>query len=104
MCDYRVGVDVFGTLHSKYRFVSRHIGRNHQGIAEKEFTKRTATVPVGGNPKAKGPFKLVSALETASSVKLVVFGIPFNGQTEVCRATGEPKERVAKKEATRMVR
>ena len=57
-----------------------------------------------GNPRAKGFLTVVSALETASSVKLVVFGIPFNGQTDVCRATGEPKERVARKEATRMVR
>ena len=48
--------------------------------------------------------KLVSALETESSEKLVIFGIPFHEQRDVCRVTGEPKERVARKEATRMVR
>jgi hypothetical protein len=49
-------------------------------------------------------------LETESSVlvKLLTYGMPvtfhWDGQRDVCRATGEAKVRVERKEATRMAR
>ena len=46
----------------------------------------------------------MSALETESSVKLLVLGVPFHGQSAVCRAIGEAKDRVARKETIRMER
>lgn len=48
---------------------------------------------------ANGFWMLVSDLETARSVKLLAFGTPFHGQSEVWRSRGEAEESVARNEA-----
>ena len=53
---------------------------------------------------ANGDWTLESSLETESSLKLLsTFPEPFDGHTPR-RATGEAKERVARKESIRMER
>ena len=56
------------------------------------------------DPRANGFRMLVSALETESSVKLLAFGTPLNGQRDPSRATGEAKVKVLRKVATRIAR